>query len=470
MKSLILNIDNSSGTKLYKQIYSKLKEDILTGDIKSGEKMPSLRRIAKDNGVSLTTIEAAYNQLAIEGYIIGRQRSGFFVADGIEEAALNGEEGKTGYDIEEILSQNNNKNKLSSGETVYDEESFDFAKWKKCMNKVFNNYSNVLMTEPDIKGELALRYEISKYLYQRRGIKADPNQIVVGAGTQQLTAHLIRILREIKIFHAATEMPGYGKVREIFKEEGFPITEVPILKNGIVIEKLPKKSRCVVYVNPSNQFPTGAVMPITRRYELIQWASSSNNYILEDDYDSELRYFGKPIAPLKSIDTNGRVIYMGAFASTLFDAIKISYMVLPAELMDIFENIKHKYTQTCSKAEQMCLALYMEEGYYHINIKKCRKLYEKKSKESMKIFETYGTGLVKATDSQSGLSVMLKIFTDISGKQLCDIGKRLGLYMKPVEDMSKVGEQVICFYFYKVPISMLKILIKMYIGNIKKLL
>ena len=140
-----------------------------------------------------------------------------------------------------------------------------------------------------------------------------------------------------------------------------------------MIERLPVNMRSLVYVNPSNQFPSGAVMPIGRRYELIKWAEDNDSYILEDDYDSELRYFGKPIPALQGLDRSGRVVYLGSFSSTLFASIKISYMVLPKELMEIFDRIKSKYSQTCSKAEQICLALYMDNGYYYRHIKKCRK-------------------------------------------------------------------------------------------------
>ena len=288
MKSIILSLDDSSDKSLYIQIYDKLKQDILSGAIEQGVKLPSLRRFAEENDISVTTVEAAYNQLLVEGYIESRPKSGYYVADSIAQAvdAVVTDEESEGLDRflpaeEEFHGWENS--------LLYDEQSFEFSKWKRSMNRVFNEYSHLLQTEADVQGEAALRYEIAKYLFTGRGVKCTPEQIVIGAGSQQLTTHLIRILREIDIDHAATEAPGYGPIRDIFKDEGFSLSQIPAGDGGISIEKLPTNMRSVVYVSPSNQFPSGEVMPIARRYELIKWAVRNDSYIFEDDYDSELQ-------------------------------------------------------------------------------------------------------------------------------------------------------------------------------------
>lgn len=323
MKSLILNLDNSLGDSLYVQIYNLLKSDILNGTLARGTKLPSLRKLAKENGISVTTVETAYTQLLVEGYIESRPKSGYYVSETITEAGADAT-GDEEITLDQLLpTDSSNKQRMAGKDRqmIYDEDSFEFSKWKKCMNRVFNEYSNLLQIEADVKGEPALRYEITKYLYQSRGVKCTPDQVIIGAGSQQLALQLTRILREIGVDNAATETPGYGPIREIFKDEGFPITEVPVLDSGITLEKLPTNLRSIVYVNPSNQFPSGAVMPIGRRYELIKWASENDSYILEDDYDSELRYFGKPIPSMQGLDNAGRVIYLGSFSSTLFASI-----------------------------------------------------------------------------------------------------------------------------------------------------
>ena len=468
MKRVMLNLDNSSDKNLYIQIYEQFKEKILSGELPQGSKMPSLRRFAKENEISVTTVETAYNQLLVEGYIESRPKSGYYVSDRVADAVNDLRMGLMEEEsLESILPIDDSPN-VREKSLIYDVQSFEFSKWKKCMNKVFNEHSNMLQTEADVQGEQALRYEIAKYLYARRDVKCSSSQVVIGAGSQQLAVQLVRILRELEITNIATEQPGYGPVREIFRDEGMTISHTPIDEDGIIVDKLPTNMRSLAYVNPSNQFPTGAVMPIARRYELIKWAVDNDSYILEDDYDSELRYFGKPIPSLQGLDRSGRVIYLGSFSSTLFAAIKISYMVLPKELAEIFERFKDKYSQTCSKAEQLCLAIYMEEGYYYRNIKKCRKMNAGKMETTMKMFAQANADYIDTIDSRSGLATMLRIHACIPVKEICQIAGKVGLTMRPVEDLCTEDEQVVVFYFYRVSDSLLRILIKMFVNNVGK--
>lgn len=471
MNNLVLNLDKTSDLKLYEQVYEILRSDIVSGKLSKGSKLPSLRKLAKVNEISITTIDAAYSQLLVEGYIESKPKSGYYVKENIDLSATNlgGEASEESKGIEDYLGEEQSRTaRLVHNEKklVYDEQSFDFDKWKKCMNKVYNSYSNLLRTHADVKGEAALRYEIAKYLYKSRGVRCTPEQIVIGAGTQQLTIQLARILKTMKIRNVLTETPGYGPIRSIFRDEGFPITEVPVSDDGIKVEELPSDVRSIVYVSPSNQFPSGAVMPAARRYAMINWAVENNSYILEDDYDSELRYFGKPIPAMQGLDNTGRVIYLGSFSSTLFAAVRISYMVLPQQLMEEFEKTKSRYSQTCSKAEQLCLSLYMEEGYYYSHIKKLRRIYSSKLDTTLKLFEKHGEGKVCAVNSMSGLAVMLKVHTEYNAEEVCQIAEQLGLTMNPVDDLCTEDTKVVYFYFYMVPETLLKMIIKMFIQKL----
>ena len=464
----MLNLDNSLNENLYIQIYNSLKQDIVSGTLEKGTKLPSLRKLAQDNDISVTTVETAYTQLLVEGYIESRPKSGYFVSDMADASGIATDE--ESVTLEDLLPAGGENKKAGSDKPmIYDESSFEFSKWKKCMNRVFNEYSHLLQTEADVKGEPALRYEIAKYLYQSRGVKCSPEQFVIGAGSQQLTMQLARIIRELGVDNAATETPGYGPIRDIFRDEGFPVTEVEVGANGIALEKLPTNLRSIVYVNPSNQFPSGAVMPVGRRYELIKWAQENDSYILEDDYASELRYFGKPIPAMQGLDNAGRVIYFGSFSSTLFASIKISYMVLPKELSEIFEKSSHRYSQTCSKAEQICLALYMEDGYYYRHIKKLRRMYASKLETTIQMVRANGGGRIEAVDSRSGIAIMLKIQSRLEPEHICRVAKDLGLTMYPVKDLCSDELKVVYFYFYRVPETLLKLLIKMFVQNLKKL-
>jgi GntR family transcriptional regulator/MocR family aminotransferase len=229
----------------------------------------------------------------------------------------------------------------------------------------------------------------------------------------------------------AVEDPGYEPVFTSFHDHNFALTRVPVEPDGIRIEKLPTNIRTAAYVNPSNQFPTGAVMPIARRHMLLNWAEENDSFIIEDDYDSELRYTGRPIPAMQGLDSNGRVIYLGSFSSTLFAAVKISYMVLPAEVLRAFGEIRGAYAQTCSKTEQLTLALFMEKGHYQTGIKKLRRLYAQKLRSVLEAFE--GHSEVRAVNTSSGINVILELTDDedqsAAAVKLIDKAGDLGIKM-----------------------------------------
>ena len=446
MKPIILQFDDNSKVPLYIQLYNYIKKEILDGNMLEGERLPSLRTLSKQLNISVTTTELSYNQLLVEGYIISKPQSGFFINQIIAPTKAENPEAKSNdFDF--------SKYTFKDSPYKYDLSCFDFGKWKKCMARVLNEYSHLLLFESDPQGEAALRFEVSKYVYTSRGVVCNPDQVVIGAGTQQLTVHLARILRKMSINHVATEDPGYLPVQNIFRDNGFAMTKIPVERDGIVIEKLPTNIPSAVYVSPSNQFPTGSVMPIGKRYSLLQWAAQNNSIIIEDDYDSELRYFGKPVPSLQGLDRNAKVVYLGSFSSTLFPAVKISYMVLPQHLAEIFNNIKGDYTQTCSKTEQLTLALFMEDGLYYTNIKKLRSLYSQKLQTAIAAFSEYGKNFVEPTNTSSGINMIIKVKTKKSPLTLCNDGKTLGLQLMPVASLTSQHTAALIFYYNQVPLD-----------------
>lgn len=446
MKPISLEFKDSSQTPLYIQLYRYLKEEITCGAIAAGEKLPSLRRLAKDLSVSITTTEQAYSQLLVEGYITSRPQSGYYVAS-VAGGSRRGETlpAERSFDFTDYTFQDSS--------FKYDLSCFDFGKWKKCMARVLNDYSHLLLFESDPQGEAALRFEISKYVYQSRGVIANPDQIVIGAGTQQLTTHLCRIMRRMNVGHVAAEDPGYLPVQNIFRDHGFSITKVAVEDDGIRIEKLPANIPSAVYVSPSNQFPTGSVMPVGKRYQLLEWALKNDSYILEDDYDSELRYFGKPVPALQGLDKNHRVVYLGSFSSTLFPAVKISYMVLPPAMVEIFSSIKSDYTQTCSKTEQLTLALFMEDGLYYTNIKKLRSLYGQKLQAALAAFSHCAKGFVTPTNTSSGINIILKVRTRKSPAELSEAARSIGLNVQPAASLTDQDTAALIFYYNQIPLG-----------------
>lgn len=461
MKAIMPVLDDSRKKPYYLQLYDYIKDAILKGEIRENEKLPSLRSLSRSTGLSVTTVEQSYNQLLVEGYVYSKAQSGYYVRDVFSHLSHS-----TTPSASELLApQQAPELPADADHPAFhcDPDCFDFNKWKKCMNKILTEFSTSLFFESDPQGEPELRAEISRYLYMSRGVSCDPEQIIIGAGTQQITNHLATLLRKLSIEHVALEDPGYLPVRNIFRDRGFALTPVEVADDGLMIEKLPTNIRTAVYVSPSNHVPTGAVMPIGRRYELMGWAANNDSYIIEDDYDSELRYFSKPIPALKSLENSSRVIYLGSFSSTLFAAVKISYMVLPEKMARLFSSMAQDYSQTCSKLEQLTLAMFMESGHYQTHIKKLRKLYSQKLSAVIDTFTEEAQDFVTVKNTSSGISVILNVMSDKTTEALKKDAQQLGI---PVVPHPKEG--LLSLYYNQIPLQEIPELFRTLISRWRK--
>lgn len=472
---ITLEIDRNSSRSLYVQLYEYLRGEILSGRIHEGEKLPSLRSMAVQIGVSITTVKIAYEQLLVEGYVISKPNSGYYASQGAGRK-VHGESEQTSHEsIQDQPAVRHESVRTEAAPAMScDPESFDFVKWKKCMASVLNETPEMLLSEADRQGEPALRREIASYLYTYRGVECTEDQVVISAGTQQLVNHLARIIKMMDIWHICTEEPGYLPVRNIFRDWGFGISNIPVHQNGIEIEKLPVNIRTAVYVCPQNQFPTGAVMPISRRHKLLEWAAENDSIIIEDDYNSELKYFGMPIPALQGLDHGSRVVYIGSFTSTLFPAVRISYMVLPRNMTELYSTFRTNYDQTCSKTEQLTLALFMQRGYYQTNLKKVKKLYSRKLDEvlqSIREFDPDGS-FIAAENSDSGIHIILRVNTEgkvsaggagvpegsgtpdsmMIDKVISEAASR-GIKLRRVDQLSHDGQLYLMFYYNQIPLG-----------------
>ena len=195
-------------------------------------------------------------------------------------------------------------------------------------------------------------------------------------------------------------------------------------------------------------------MPIGQRHRLINWALENNSYIIEDDYDSELRYFGKPVPAMQGLENAKNVVYLGSFSSTLFASAKISYMVLPAKLIGIFDEIKSDYSQTCSKTEQVALALFMKNGWYQTGIKKMRRLYSQKLNKIISIFENQASGFVLPFSSSSGINIIVKVNSKKSANKLCEEARTLKIHAEPLDDVTESSEATsVIIYYNQIPLE-----------------
>lgn len=462
MKAIMPQFKKNHKRSTYLQLYDYIREGIISNELMADEKLPSIRGLASEIKVSVTTINLAYQQLLVEGYIYSKPQSGYFISP---ITSLNKYDSSNELESIPIQLTESFDDVISQDESpyLYDDDAFDFVKWKKALSKVLNEHSNLLLSEGNPQGEYSLRYEIHKYLYQIKGIDTSPEDIIIGAGTQQIVGQLSRLLLIDNISDMVIEKPGYVPANNIFKDYGMTLYDANVNKDGISLDFIPRDRRCAIYTSPSNQFPTGAVMPAGKRYDLLFLAEENGSYVIEDDYDSELRYFGKPIPPLKSLDKNDSVIYLSSFSSTLFPAVKISYMVLPKRLFNIFATMKGQYTQTCSKTEQLALAYYMEGGNYHSHVRKVRRLYAQKLQATISAFEKYAKGIVSLIHSSSGINMLIEVKSEKNAYELCRIGEDLGISSEPLDDGDSFPR--IILHFHRIPLDQIEVVIKELIEN-----
>ncbi len=473
-----LEFDNNSSKSLYVQLYEYLRNEISEGRIDPGERLPSLRSMAAILGISVTTVKLAYDQLMVEGYVISRPQSGFYAAQGAGGSTGPGAVASGSDDPQAFATEAGRETESTGRDKLScDPESFDFIKWKKCMAAVLNETPELLLTEADRQGEPELREQIAAYIYKSRGVICTQEQVVISAGTQQLVSHLARILKLMDIGHVSVEDPGYMPVRSIFRDWGFSMSCIPVRENGINIERLPVNIRTAAYVCPQNQFPTGALMPVGRRRQLLDWAKANDSIIIEDDYNSELRYTGMPVPALQGLDRDGRVVYIGSFTSTLFPAVRISYMVLPPVMVGLYNSIRMNYDQTCSKTEQLTLARFMQSGCYQANLRRVRTLYSRKLSEALSVINEYGSSgnFLTAENTQSGISLTLRLDTFNRvlsegtqgsarvGQIRMELAERLiskaadaGIKVRDIDQLDHDGQIYLAFYYSQIPLKKIR--------------
>ena len=370
MNELTMNLKTHSKIPLYEQIYNYIKSDIQNGKIAYGEKLPSTRALAKHLEISRSTVELAYEQLLSEGYIESEPYRGFFVAQ-IEEL-YHLQKGKI---TSAKISKEKKKYKYDFTPNGVDLKSFPYNAWRKLSKDILMDDKTELFRAGDSQGEYGFRNAICNYLYQARGVNCTPDQIIIGAGSDYILMLLSTILG---IHHRiAFEDPTYKQAYRMVRSLSYETAPVPMDKNGMKVSELEKSGADIAYVTPSHQYPTGVIMPLKRRLELLRWASQEEGrYIIEDDYDSEFRYKGKPIPALQGYDGEDKVIYLGTFSKSIAPAIRLSYMVLPKPLLEVYDQKSRFVNSTVSKVDQMIVQKFIEEGYYERHLNKTRALYK----------------------------------------------------------------------------------------------
>ena len=420
---------NTGSDSLYEYLYKCIKNDILQGTIKAGEKLPSKRTFAKNLGISVITVENAYEQLIAEGYIYSIPKKGFYVTDLKKEVETEKKTvtremvpitgGESGYFAD-----------FTSNQTQ--SELFPFTVWTRMIREVLGENQIQLMTNPPCGGIYPLREAIAKYLKEFRDMTVLPEQIIIGAGTEYLYGLLIQLLGREKVY--AVENPGYRKIAKIYRSWKVACEYIDMDEEGVRIEELQRKQVDILHISPSHHYPTGIVMPASRRYELLGWASkSSRHYIIEDDYDSELRLGGQPIPTMQSIDVSDRVIYMNTFTKTLASTVRISYMILPPPLLEQFYERLSFYSCSVSNFEQYTLGKFIEEGFFEKHINRLRNHYHKKRDALLTAIRNSRLGdCVCISGEEAGVHFLMEIQTEKEEEEFLAAAQARGIRLSPL--------------------------------------
>lgn len=436
---LTYSFANLQGESMYTHLYKCIKNDITNGVLHAEEKLPSKRMLAKNLGISLITVENAYAQLVVEGYIYSQPKRGYYVAR-IEQQPL---PVKSEREAAPALKTQTKAPGVSFAKSSVPPDTFPYNIWARLLrNTLTTADEHTLISDTSTGGVLPLRQALARHLYQFRGLNVTPEQIIIGAGTQTLYNLIVQLLGRSHVY--ALENPGYPQLAAAYQANDVFCRYLPMDAQGIRADVLENSGADILHISPSHQFPTGIVMPVSRRYELLHWAAKkSSRYIIEDDYDCEFRLFGKPIPPLQSIDTEEKVIYINTFSKTLAPTFRISYMLLPPHLASLFYDKLGFYSCTVSNFEQFTLAKFIEDGYFERHINRMRTYYRSKRDRLLQYLTQSDVAPALTVEGEdSGLHFLLHLATDAKDSQLVQAAAAKGIQIKFLSDYyhEKVGD------------------------------
>ena len=403
---LTYELKKSPGVPLYEALYRAIREDILSGSLTAGEKLPSKRALAENLEISKITVEAAYNQLLAEGYISAREKVGYFVEAVARQQAVAA--------VQAVPEQRQTADLVDL--TANGSARFPFSTWSRLQREVVLDYGEKLLLPMPNRGIPELRQAIADHLADFRGMRTDPENILVGAGTDFLYNILVQLLSRDKVY--ALEEPGYDKTRRIYTAAGARCISAPMDEFGVKPEGLEEAG--VLHISPSHHFPTGIVTPVSRRLELLAWAEAGDDrWIIEDDYDSEFRFHAHPVPAMQTLDRTGKVIYLNTFSKSLAPSIRISYMVLPPKLMEKFRRELGFYSCTVPSFEQHTLARFISGGWFEKHINRMRKFYKTTRNRLVQRLESqeYARRLT-TQEKDAGLHFLVKVDTAMTEEDL----------------------------------------------------
>lgn len=411
---LTYQLQKSPGVPLYEALYRCIRQDILTGRLRPGDKLPSKRTLAEHLEVSKITVEGAYSQLLAEGFIRSQEKVGYFVeaVEGIGPVPA-GAAAENQTQAQPWLVD------LTANST----QQFPFSVWTRLQREVLLDYGENLLSPMPNQGIWELRQAIAQHLEAFRGMTVDPNTIVVGAGTDFLYNLLIQLLGRDKVY--ALEEPGYRKIRQIYQANGVVCRSAALDGAGVEPESLADAQ--ILHCSPAHHFPTGLVMPLHRRQSLLAWAREGR-WIIEDDYDSEFRFDGHPLPTLSSLDGGHRVIYINSFSKTLAPSLRMGYLVLPPELMEVFQRKLGFYGCTVPSFEQYTLARFLSRGHFEKHLNRMRKCYKSRRNAVISLLQqSKFAHRLTILEENAGLHFLVKVDTELTDQELTGFLSQVGI-------------------------------------------
>ena len=416
----MIDLNETRRTPLYESIYRQLRGEIVAGQRKTGEKLPSKRALAAQLGVSINTVEGAYRQLESEGYIEARARSGFYVLPLADLAPGDG----PALPRRDADAQNAPEVDFAVG--AVDEELFPMTVWQRLTRAALNSPGVLRRSEP--QGDPGLRAEIARYLARARGVRCAPEQILLGTGTDELLRTLGGLLPESCSF--VVENPAYHRAYSHFSRMGHRVLSAQMDGKGVVLAPLEDLDNAVVYTAPSHQYPLGFAMPMGRRTELLAWCARGRfRYVIEDDYDSEFRYDARPLPSLQSIDRAGRVVYLGTMSGVISPALRIGYMVLPPALLARLR--ENPVSCGVPTLEQYTLREFMRQGYFEKHVNRMRVCYRSRRRELIELLRPYADRL-HPIGAQAGSYLLVRVEGGMDDRTLCAKALEAGVRVCPI--------------------------------------
>ncbi len=436
-----LSLDKSSPTPLHQQAYQELRHMILCGQLLPGFRLPSTRVLARQSKVSRNTIIQTYDQLQAEGFVSGRPGAGTYVADDISTSLSDPAAppfdpplsawGKRVLGQAEGSQPGKTRPEIDFGFGRSFSHIFPYDIWRRLLARYLSTDDIMLSRYGSVAGFNPLRQAVANYLAHQRGVNCTPEQVVIISGAQQALDILARLLLtpgdEVLL-----ETPGYSDAFTLFEVNGAKLVPLSVDDNGFPVEQIPPDSRArLLFVTPSHQFPRGGTLSLPRRLALLEWAEAKDALIIEDDYDSELRYDGHPLAALQGLDESGHVVYLGTFSKVLFPALRLGYVVLPPALLTPFISAKRLVDRGAPTLTQAAVADFLAEGHFELHLRHLRKAYGERHQALIKALEEFLPGRVHFASVPAGLHVMLYLHQSCQETEIVRGAAEIGVGIYP---------------------------------------